>query len=105
MLNHFVEGKRVDVGRIDLLPHYSLFDVHKSDARRVVNGLRQAEWMGARVYSEIAEADKDYNRASARRKRGETAEEPAETTYEYFLKKSRGGAKKPAKTRSRKSRK
>ena len=94
LLNHNVQGKRVDVGRIDLLPHYSLFDVQKADARRVVEGLRGADWMGNRIYSEIADANKDYTRASARKKRGEAAEEPAETTYDYFLKKSPGASAK-----------
>lgn len=35
MLNRIVQGKRVDVGRIDLFPNYSLFDVEKDAARRV----------------------------------------------------------------------
>lgn len=104
LLNHNVPGKRVDVGRIDLLPHYSLFDVQKADARRVVEGLRRAGWMGGRVYSEIADANKDYNRASARKKRGEISEEPAETTYEYFLKKSRGNSEKSKASKGRKKR-
>ncbi len=102
LLNRDVQGKRVDVGRIDLLPHYSLFDVKKSDARRVVEGLRGADWTGTRLYCEIADADKDYARASARKKRGEAAEEPGETTYDYFLKKSRSSAKKSTKPRKRK---
>lgn len=102
LLNHNVGGKRVDVGRIDLLPHYSLFDVKKADARRVVEGLRGADWMGDRVYSEIADKDKDYARAASRRKRGEAEGEEPETTYDYFLKKSRGGTKKSAKSTKRK---
>ena len=89
MLNHCVAGKRVDVGRIDLLPGYSLFDVTKADGRRVIEGLRGAEWMGKRVYSEVAEADKDYAHASARKKRAGDAsgaqEGGEETTYDYFL--------------------
>lgn len=102
LLNHNVGGKRVDVGRIDLLPHYSLFDVKKADARRVVEGLRGADWMGDRVYSEIADKDKDYARAASRRKRGEAEGEEPKTTYDYFLKKSRGGTKKSAKSTKRK---
>ena len=101
MLNHCVAGKRVDVGRIDLLPGYSLFDVTKADGRRVIEGLRGAEWMGKRVYSEVAEADKDYAHASARKKRAGDAsgaqEGGEETTYDYFLKKSRLSGKKGAK--------
>lgn len=39
LLNSNSTGRRIDVGRIDLLPNYSLFDVRKSDARRAVNAL------------------------------------------------------------------
>ncbi|MDE6301515.1 MAG: DEAD/DEAH box helicase [Muribaculaceae bacterium] len=68
MLNHTVHGPRVDVGRIDLMPSYSLFDVKKADARRVVDALRGADFYGRRLYAEVAEADKDYARASGRKK-------------------------------------
>lgn len=100
MLNHTVEGKRVDVGRIDLMPGYSLFDVPKADAARVVHALSGADFAGKRIYSEIADQEKDYARASARKKR-EAASDPQETTYEYFLKKNRGGTKKSKTTKKR----
>ncbi len=100
MLNHTVPGKRVDVGRIDLLSGYSLFDVPKADARRVVEGIRGSEWMGHKVYSEIADQHKDYTRASSRKKKNAPADDfiingEPESTYEYFMKKHRGGTKKP----------
>lgn len=72
MLNHNIEGQRVDVGRIDLLPNYSLFDVKKADAKRVVAGLKGLEFYGKRVYSEIADADKDYAHASERKSKKKT---------------------------------
>ena len=102
LLNHTVEGSRVDVGRIDLLPHYSLFDVKKSDAKRVVNALKSADFMGKNLYSEIADADKDYKKASLRRTKDAAVDEydgGGETPYEYFRKKSRGGSKKTSKKR------
>ena len=99
MLNHSVDGKRVDVGRIDLLPGYSLFDVSKADARRVTQGLKGSEWLGKRVYSEVADPDKDYARASRRKQKegdsGDTGIE--ETVADYFRNKSRSGAKKTVK--------
>lgn len=67
LLNRQVPGKRVDVGRIDLLPSYSLFDVRKSDARRVAEALTGADFYGKRLYSEIADLDKDYSKASKRK--------------------------------------
>ena len=69
ILNKNVTGARVDVGRIDLLRGYSLFDVKKSDVKRVVSALRSIDFMGKRVYSEIADADKDYSQSSERRTR------------------------------------
>ena len=69
MLNHLVAGKRVDVGRIDLLPHYSLFDINKADIARVVQGLTGAEFFGHRVFSEVASPTKDYTKAAQRKQK------------------------------------
>lgn len=79
LLNHSVPGQRVDVGRIDLMPAYSLFDVRKADARRVVDGLTGADFYGKRLYSEIADPDKDYgkDRAKDTPARGAAKRKPA----------------------------
>lgn len=88
MLNKVVGGKRVDVGRIDLMPGYSLFDVKKSDARRVVGALKGADFMGKRIYSEIASPDKDYAKASVRRTKDKYVDAPVEgeDAYDAFEK-------------------
>ncbi len=99
MLNHLVRGKRVDVGRIDLMPGYSLFDVSEADARRVVEGLTGADFLGKRIHCEIAEEGKDYAKASSR-KRGKHAADTSdeggeyepETVHDFFLRKSRASA-------------
>lgn len=83
MLNKVVGGKRVDVGRIDLMPGYSLFDVKKSDARRVVGALKGADFMGKRIYSEIASPDKDYAKASVRRTKDKYVDAPVEAADAY----------------------
>lgn len=69
MLNHLVPGQRVNVGRIDLLPTYTLFDVKKSDAGRVSGALKGAEFFGKRLHCEQADADKDYTRLNAKKGR------------------------------------
>ena len=99
MLNHTVQGKRVDVGRIDLFANYLLFDVEKDAARRVVGSLKGAEFYGKRVYAEIADHNKDYAHAERRTKR--RSDDSEETVAEYFMKKQRGGAKKPSKKRKK----
>ena len=68
LLNHTVPGQRVDVGRIDLMPDYSLFDVKKADAARVVAAFKGADFFGKRLYSEIADVDKNYATSSTRKK-------------------------------------
>lgn len=70
LLNHAIRGKRVDVGRIDLMPAYSLFDVRSADAAKVVGALKGSEFMGKRLYAEVAAEDKDYARTSTRRTKG-----------------------------------
>lgn len=67
LLNKNVAGPRVDVGRIDLLPSYSLFDVRKADANRVVAALKGLDFFGKRLYSEVADKDRDYARTSGRK--------------------------------------
>ena len=90
ILNNNLVGKRIDVGRIDLLPGYSLFDVKKSDARKVVQALTGADFMGKRIYSEIADTEKNYSKASNRKsKRKEGGD-----NYDIFKKKGHGGSKK-----------
>lgn len=86
LLNRSVPGNRVDVGRIDLMPTYSLFDVKKADAQRTVQGLTGAEFFGKRAYCEIADADKNYAATSGRNSKGKGG-------VKDFRKKGVGGSK------------
>lgn len=86
LLTHSIEGHRVDVGRIDLMPGYSLFDVKKSDAARVVQGLKGVEFFGKRIHCEQAGEDKDYARLSARKDRHAVS---SSGNFDRFMKKSR----------------
>jgi ATP-dependent RNA helicase DeaD len=83
-INKNSRGHRVDVGRIDLLPSYSLFDVRKGDAAVVVQALKGADFMGKRLHCEVADAEKDYARVSARRKREAAS---SSGNYEKYYKK------------------
>lgn len=69
-------GSRINIGRIDLLSKYSLFDVNKGDANRIISALKNADFYGKRVYSEVAVLDKDYAAGEGRggRKRGSRSE-------------------------------
>lgn len=60
LLNDNTHGQRIDLGRIDLLTNYSLFDVRQGDAHRVVSALKNVDFFGKRLYLEIADPNKDY---------------------------------------------
>ncbi len=59
LINRNIAGSKPEIGRIDLLPDYTLFDVRKEDARKVIDALRHADFFGHRLYAEKA-SDKDY---------------------------------------------
>ena len=89
LINRSVVGAKPEIGRIDLLPEYTLFDVRKKDARKVVDALRNADFFGRKVKAEFA-TDRDYSReAKDRAKKAEAkkkkAEKSARTDYEMSL--------------------
>jgi hypothetical protein len=51
------------------MPGYALFDVKAADANRVVGALKGSEFLGKRLYSEIASPDKDYAKSSERKEK------------------------------------
>lgn len=59
LVNRNIGGSKPEIGRIDLMPGYTLFDVRKEDAHRVLQALRHAEFFGQPVHAEVA-TDKDY---------------------------------------------
>lgn len=67
MINRNVSGHKPEIGRIDLMPSYTLFDVKKQDASRVMDALRHVEFFGDKIHVEVASLDKDYG---SERRRG-----------------------------------
>ena len=59
LVNQSVAGPKPEIGRIDLFPDYTLFDVRAEDARRVTDALRNADFFGHRLRAELA-TDRDY---------------------------------------------
>ncbi len=105
LINRSVVGSKPEIGRIDLMPEYTLFDVRKKDARKVVDALRNADFFGTKVKAEFA-TDRDYSRdAKDRAKRSEAkkkkAEKSARTDYEMSL----GAAPKKKEKKEKKAKK
>ena len=67
----------------------------KGDAKRVVASLKGSDFLGKRVFTEIADPERDYARASARRNRKKAAGDNVDENenFEQFKRKGRGGKK------------
>lgn len=103
LINRSVVGSKPEIGRIDLLPEYTLFDVRKKDARKVVDALRNADFFGRKVRAEFA-TDRDYSReAKDRVKKADAkkrkSEKTARTDYEKSLAGPSSAQKKERKVR------
>jgi ATP-dependent RNA helicase DeaD len=53
LINDYVEG-RVQIGRIDFFTRYSMFDVEEKSAKKVVEALRELDFLGRNVKVEFA---------------------------------------------------
>lgn len=75
LVNRNIEGKKPDIGRIDLMNDYALFDVDKNEAAKVISSLNGVNFFGTRLKLEKA-TDRDYEK-SARNKREKTERKAA----------------------------
>ena len=68
LLNSNTRG-HIELGRIDLMPNFSFFEVDGKDAENVVSSLNKAQWKGRNVVVEVAaEAKGKGNGGSSRTK-------------------------------------
>ena len=93
LINKSVPGRKPDIGRIDLFPDYTLFDVRKEDARRILDALKHAEFFGDKLHAEVA-SDRNYA--------GTEADKPARGKRTARAKESTAG-KKSAKAKTGKN--
>ena len=67
LLNSNTRG-RVELGRIDLMPKFSFFEVEEQEARNVLKALNRAKWNGRKVVVEVAgEEEKEAGRRNSRK--------------------------------------
>ncbi|MCL2649652.1 MAG: DEAD/DEAH box helicase [Candidatus Azobacteroides sp.] len=62
LVNDYIPGKKIEIGRIDLMKNFSFFEVRDSDSRKVVNGLKNAKAFGRKVAVDIAQETPSENR-------------------------------------------
>ena len=78
---------RIDVGRIDLLPGYALFDVRKGEGRTAIAALKNARYFGKRLYAEIADPNRDYSKSSERKSNSKGRHDDESDHFAKFKKK------------------
>jgi len=61
LLNKNIEGKRIPVGKIDLLNNFSFFEVEKDYAKHVFTGMKNSTFKGVPIGVEIAQEKKSFN--------------------------------------------
>ncbi|MCM1319594.1 MAG: DEAD/DEAH box helicase [Muribaculaceae bacterium] len=103
IINRNVKGPKPTIGRIDLLPDYTLFDVREGDAHRVIASLKGDEFYGTRLYAEAAEPGKDYSKQ--RRGKRDKAEGKHKKKFDIVLANNTKGRSEPAKDKKQKKEK
>lgn len=105
LINSNTAGAKPEIGRIDLMPGYTLFDVRKSDARKVLSALRNADFFGVRIHPEIASGEKDYSAESKGVKRRKHVGEGKKKEPVAAKSKARGAGRKEKKAKKEESKK
>ena len=93
IINRNSTGNKPEIGRIDLMPDYTLFDVRNGDAHRVISALKNVDFFGTKLKPEKA-TDKDYSSGSKKGKGNKTKDTAPKTRNS-----------KDAKSRSKKEKK
>lgn len=102
LVNRNISGSKPEIGRIDLMPDYTLFDVRKEDARRVLDALRHAEFFGDKIHASIAG---DGDDAPGIRRRSKFGSKKDKESGDFGKKKSSAKPKKDGKDKKKKDKK
>ena len=62
LVNDNLPGKKVEIGRIDLMKNFSFFEVRESDNKRVISALKNTSAFGRKVAVEVAQDTPSDNR-------------------------------------------
>ena len=62
LLNDNIQGKKIEIGRIDLMKNFSFFEVRDSDRDRVIQNLDGIKAFGRRIAVEVSQPSPSENR-------------------------------------------
>ena len=106
IVNANTPGSKPVIGRIDLLPGYTLFDVKKEDAHKVIDALKNVDFFGTTIHPEIA-SDRDYAAAFNKSSKGKKGKKESDQRdgFEGKPRKERKSKKEAAPVKEKKARK
>ncbi|MDR0427510.1 MAG: DbpA RNA binding domain-containing protein, partial [Dysgonamonadaceae bacterium] len=55
LLNDNISGRKIDIGRIDLMQNFSFFEVKEQDKNKVIQNLNGVNFSGRKVSVEVAQ--------------------------------------------------
>lgn len=103
LVNKNVQGQKPEIGRIDLMPEYTLFDVAKGEGHRIISALKHADFYGQKVSCERADTRDLSKDGGHRTKRSEAKSRKEKYNKDKPAKEKKGkkredsGKLKPAK--------
>lgn len=98
IVNNSVQGPKPEIGRIDLFPDYTLFDVRKEDAKRILDALKHQKFFGDKINARIASGKGEEDESKPSRRKAKPEKAPKKTTRKAAKreeKAAKGKAKKP----------
>lgn len=92
IINRNTTGSKPEIGRIDLMPDYTLFDVKKGDTHRVISALKNVDFFGTKLKPEKA-TDKNYSSSGKKGKSNKESGKNSKGKGSRKEKKSKGDSK------------
>ena len=69
LLNDFIPGRRIRLGKIELMKTFSFFEVENADAKAVINALSKCSYRKRKVVVDIAKPEQDVDNPRKKKKK------------------------------------
>ena len=90
LVNNRCPGPKIEMGRIDLRPTFSFFEVPEEEAGRVLKGLRNLTYKGRHIGVDIAEPTDQGNTSETQQAQGAVRKSRAQRRFEQAQTKGKG---------------
>lgn len=84
VINTNTKGKRINIGKIDILPNFSFFEVEDDSASLLVNALNHKQFKDKKIAVEIARENKGGGRSEHSERKGGNRDDRRKNKYKGF---------------------